>query len=91
MRSATSVGDIEALRELVLRQKPNQCQPDMFDNDQRAKEATARHTEQWLAAVDFALKTHQTAFAIVPTDKLFAPDGWLADLRARGYDVQEPQ
>lgn len=91
LANAWSVGDIEALRELVLRQKPDQCQPDMFDNDQRAKEASARHTEQWLAAVDLALQTYQTAFAIVPTDRLFAPDGWLTALRARGYEVQEPQ
>jgi uncharacterized protein YbaP (TraB family) len=91
LANAWSVGDIEALRELVLRQKPDQCQPDMFDNDQRAKEATARHTEQWLAAADLALNTYPTAFAIVPTDRLFAPDGWLTALRARGYGVQEPQ
>ena len=91
LANAWSVGDIEALRELVLRQKPDQCQPDMFDNDQRAQEAAARHAKQWLAAVDLALKTYATAFAVVPTDRIFAPDGWLAALRARGYDVQEPE
>lgn len=90
LANAWSVGDIEVLRELVLRQKPDPCKSDMFDNDERAMQASARHTEQWLTAVDLALKTYQTAFAVVPTDKLFAPEGWLAALRARGYEVQEP-
>jgi hypothetical protein len=62
----------------------------MFDNDQQAREVTAHHTEHWLIAVDRALKSRETTFALIPADKIFAPDGWLTALRARGYDVQEP-
>jgi uncharacterized protein YbaP (TraB family) len=87
---AWSVGDIDALREVALRQKPDTCVLDMFDNDLQARDVTAHHTEHWLAAVDLALKTRKTTFALVPADKIFAPDGWLTALRARGYDVQEP-
>jgi hypothetical protein len=78
------------LREVALRQKPETCALDMFDNDRQARDATAHHTEQWLAAVDLALKTRNTTFAFVPADKIFAPDGWLTALRARGYNVEEP-
>jgi uncharacterized protein YbaP (TraB family) len=88
---AWSVGDIDALREVALRQKPDTCVLDMFDNDQQARDVTAHHAAQWLAAVDLALKTRQTTFALVPAEKIFAPDGWLTALRARGYDVQEPR
>jgi hypothetical protein len=84
------VGDIDALREVALRQKPDTCVLDMFDNDLQARDVTAHHTEHWLAAVDLALKTRKTTFALVPADKIFAPDGWLTALRTRGYDVQEP-
>ena len=88
---AWSVGDTGALREAVLRQKPDTCVRAMFDNDRQASEVTAHHAEQWLSAVDLALKTYPSTFALVPVDKVFAPDGWLTALRARGYDVQEPQ
>jgi uncharacterized protein YbaP (TraB family) len=90
LEDAWSVGDIDALREVAFRQKPDTCVLDMFDNDQQSRYVTAHHTEQWLAAVDLALKTRNTTFALVPADKIFAPDGWLTALRARGYDVQEP-
>jgi len=90
LEHAWSVGDTYALREVALRQKPDTCVLDMFDNDRQARDVIAHHTEQWLAAVDLALKTGSTTFAIVPGDKIFAPDGWLSALRARGYDVQEP-
>jgi uncharacterized protein YbaP (TraB family) len=90
LEDAWSVGDIVALREVALRQKPGTCVLDMFDNDQQGRDVTTHHTEQWLAAVDLALRTRKTTFALVPADKIFAPDGWLSALRARGYDVQEP-
>jgi uncharacterized protein YbaP (TraB family) len=90
LEDAWSVGDLDALREFALRHNPDTCVLDMFDNDQQARDVTARHTEQWLAAVDLALKTRKTTFALVPADKIFAADGWLTALRARGYDVQEP-
>jgi len=86
-----SFGDMDALREVALRLKPEACVVAMFDNDQQARDATAHHTEQWLGAVDVALKTYKTTFALVPADKIFAPDGWLTALRARGYDVLEPR
>jgi hypothetical protein len=87
---AWSVGDVDTLREAALRQKPDTCVLDMFDNDRQATYVTAQHTEQWLAAVDLALGANKTTFALVPADKIFAPEGWLTALRARGYEVQEP-
>jgi uncharacterized protein YbaP (TraB family) len=40
---AWTVGDIDALREVALRQKRDTCVLDMFDNDQQARDVTA-HT-----------------------------------------------
>ncbi|HEY4341367.1 MAG TPA: TraB/GumN family protein [Steroidobacteraceae bacterium] len=85
---AWAVGDLETLRQVV--RKPDACVLDLFDNDAQAQDATAHHTAQWLAAAEAALKTRNSTFALVPTDEIFAPDGWLAALRAAGYDVQEP-
>ena len=90
LEGAWSVGNIDVLREAARRQQSDTCVLDMFDSDQQGAYAIAHHAEQWLAAVDAALKTYTTTFALVPADKIFAPDGWLTALRARGYEVQEP-
>ncbi len=89
--NAWSVGDIEALRALLQKQQPDDCMPAMFDTEERATEAVTQHTGQWLAAVDLALRTRETSFALVPMAKLLEPDGWLTALRARGYVVEEPR
>ena len=91
LEDAWTIGNIDALREAALRQKSDTCVLDMFDNDQQGQYAIAHHAEQWLAAADFALKTYTTTFALVPADKIFAPEGWLSALRARGYQVREPR
>ena len=90
LENAWSIGDVDALQEFVLRQNPDTCVSDMFDDDRQARAAAARHAEQWLAAADVALKSRKTTFALVPAHKIFAPDSWLTALRARGYDVQRP-
>jgi uncharacterized protein YbaP (TraB family) len=90
LAKAWSMGDIDALRELVLRQKPYECLLAMYDSEQRAKDMIARHSAQWLATAQLALKSRQTSLALVPIEELFTSDGWLAALRARGYQVQEP-
>jgi hypothetical protein len=86
---AWAVGDLEALRQVA--RKPDACVLDLFDNDAQAQDAIAHHAAQWLAAAESALKNRDSAFALVPADEIFAPDGWLAALRAAGYDVQEPR
>ena len=90
LANAWATGDIGALQQLVPRQKPYLCLPALFDSDQRAKDIVARHREQSLAATEQALKARKTTFAVVSMEELFAPDGWLATLRARGYGVKEP-
>jgi hypothetical protein len=87
---AWSVGDLETLQKVALRREPDACVLDMFDNDRQARDVIARHAEYWLAAVDLALKTNETTFALVPAGEVFAPEGRLAALRVRGYDVQGP-
>jgi hypothetical protein len=89
--NAWSLGDVEALRKLLLRQKPDECLPALFDSDQQARDTAAEHTEQWLTAAELALRSRQTSFALVPMAKLLAPDSWLTALRARGYSVQGPR
>lgn len=45
---------------------------------------------EWLLAVEQALLNNETTFALLNMDELIKPDGLLAQLRARGYQIDEP-
>jgi uncharacterized protein YbaP (TraB family) len=94
--NAWSVGDIDALRQLVpvFALQPahgeSKCSVALYGGEQRANEFVTRRTEEWLSAAERALKKNRSTMAVVPMAELFAPDGYLAGLRARGYEVVEP-
>ncbi len=94
--NAWSVGDIAALRKLVPvyalqpTHHENKCTVALYGGEKRANEFVARRTEAWLGAAELALRENQSTMAVVSMAELFAPDGYLAALRARGYKVVEP-
>jgi len=45
----------------------------------------------WIEAAGKSLAANRTTLAIVPLSKLLRDDGYLARLRARGYEVQSPK
>ncbi len=53
-------------------------------------EYKAKRTATWLDEAERALRENQTTLAVVPISELFA-EGYLAALRARGYEVVEPK
>ena len=96
LANAWSVGDIPALRQLVPlyalqpTHQENKCTVALYGGEQRANEFVARRTEAWLNAAERALRENKSTMAVVSMAELFAPDGYLAGLRARGYKVVEP-
>lgn len=96
LANAWSVGDIPALRQLVPlyalqpTHQENECTVALYGGEQKANAFVARRTEAWLAAAEQALRKNQSTMAVVSMAELFAPDGYLARLRARGYKVVEP-
>jgi uncharacterized protein YbaP (TraB family) len=96
LANAWSVGDIPALRKLVPRyalqptHQENECTVALYGGEQKASEFVARRTEAWLSAAEQSLKKNKSTMAVVSMAELFAPDGYLALLRARGYKVVEP-
>ena len=94
--NAWSVGDIDALRQLVpvYALQPdhheNKCSVALYGGEQRANEFVARRTDVWLSEAERALRENESTMAVVSMAELFAPDGYLAGLRARGYKVVEP-
>jgi hypothetical protein len=49
-----------------------------------------RANEEWLNAAEEALANNETTFALLTMDQLIKPNGLLEQLRARGYEIQEP-
>ena len=96
LANAWSVGDIAALRQLVPvyalqpTHDENKCTVALYGGEQRANEFVARRTAAWLREAERALRENQSTMAVVSMAELFAPDGYLAGLRARGYKVVEP-
>jgi uncharacterized protein YbaP (TraB family) len=96
LANAWSVGDIAGLRKLVPQyalqpgHQENKCTVALYGGEQKANEFVARRTKAWLAEADRALEENKSTMAVVSMAELFAPDGYLAALRARGYEVVEP-
>jgi hypothetical protein len=53
-------------------------------------DVVARAKQMWLDAVENALATNASTFAILPITELLAEDGLLSKLKAKGYEVREP-
>ena len=57
---------------------------------ERAAQIRADLIETWLRAADAALAKNRCTFAVLPIGEATKPDGWIARLRERGYEVEEP-
>lgn len=97
LANAWSVGDISGLRQLVPEYglftagfRATACSisdhPSQPPTDARVDQRTAA----WLQEAERALRENASTLAVVPIPELFADDGYLAALRARGYGVTEP-
>jgi hypothetical protein len=98
LANAWAVGDIAALRELVpsysfsrdgFRSGP--CADAMHGGEKQAREYKIRRTQAWLAQAERALQKNRSTLAVILMSELFAPDGYLAALRAKGYGIVEPE
>lgn len=91
--NAWAVGDIAALRAQALADTTTaqlyaNSWPYLDNADLVA--LTVETDTKWLNAADRALRTNRTTVATLPIFMLLRPDGLLAALRARGFEVIEP-
>lgn len=86
-------GDLATLRALPPAVDEPECMNLMEGTrlDALAEQEEALFREDWSGIVDWLLLTHETSFTTLPIEKLFDPDGVLADLRRKGYTVEEPR
>jgi hypothetical protein len=98
LANAWAVGDINALRELVPLYsfsrdgfRSGECAAAMHGGEQQAREYKERRIQGWVAEAERALKKNRSTMAVVLMSELFEPDGYLAALRAKGYEITEPE
>ena len=91
--SLWSLGDVEGLRRMPYADQRVACfDAVMSVPELRAQVLKLREqlVDKWLSAAQHSLATNDTAFAVLPISQILESDGWLARLRAQGYEVDEP-
>lgn len=93
--NAWSLGDIDAIRKLKFPDKKQSCNAAILDSKwlgslKGAGDLQQRVKASWLAAAEKSLEANKSTFAMLPVWELLAPDGLVATLHARGYQVDEP-
>ncbi len=88
-----ATGDIEKLKGEKTFGDPDLCVdavtvvPSLHAEFDKIK---AQTSNDWLRAVDSALRTNESTLAVLPLAEFLGPDGMLEKLRAKGYEVVEP-
>ncbi len=93
--NAWAQGDTEGMRNLQARNTQwSACNAAMTGNAVARKigmtDIEQRVQRKWMEAVEAAMSRNKTTFALLPVSQLLAPDGYLADLAAKGYMIEEP-
>jgi hypothetical protein len=92
--NAWAVGDVAKLRELAPVDQASACIAVVFGSSvvqsRGLGDLPERSAAAWLAAAEAALARNASTVAVLSIDRILAPDGYLAQLRARGFVVEEP-
>ena len=87
--NAWALGDVEALRRFDYPDPQGDCLA-MLVSAAGLDELRNRVYAQWLVEAEAALAANETSFAVLPMRELFAADGLLAQLAAKGYAITAP-
>lgn len=93
--NAWSLGDTEAIRKLNFPDQKQSCNAAIFDSKwmsglKGAADLQQRMKTSWLTAAEKSLASNTATFAMLPMSDLLNPDGLVAALRAKGYQIDEP-
>ncbi len=89
-----SLGDIVGLRSLPYPDEEVACL-DAFlavpEFREQFESARTRIAQLWLSTAEAALDKNVSSFAVLPISVLLKQDGLLDQLKAKGYEIQEPR
>jgi hypothetical protein len=94
--NAWANGNIADLARLDLAQRDDVC-ADAVLNSSLAKTTPAfqnvreRIRANWMKTAEKSLADNTSTFALLPMKDIVAPNGYLADLKAKGYTVESPK
>jgi hypothetical protein len=92
--NAWATGDVAKLRELAPVDNASACIAVVLNaqvmQDRGAADWPALRAAAWLSAVEQALARNASTVAVLSIDQILKPDGYVAQLRARGYVVEDP-
>ncbi|HTE42108.1 MAG TPA: TraB/GumN family protein [Steroidobacteraceae bacterium] len=92
---AWAIGDLETLRRIPsLPSFQNTCTAAILQSEAAAPywrgDLQERLSASWLKTIEESLDVNDSTLAVLPIDELLSSTGRLADLRNKGYVVQEP-
>jgi hypothetical protein len=93
--AAWAKGDVQAMMALNYRDRDEACQ-NVITNSEFVKGQTAlqsmhaRMQVAWLGAAETALAANASTFGLLPLHEILDPNGYVAALRAKGYQVEAP-
>ncbi len=92
--NAWATGDLQALRTLPKSDRRDACVAALtsagFARTLGLNDVVNKLEATWLRAARAALNTNAQTFAVLPMDELLKTDGYLAKLKAEGYQVDPP-
>lgn len=91
--NAWATGDMPALSQLPYPDEAAACGEAVLNSElvreQGWQDMPARMEAAWLAAAEAALTNNPSSFALLPMPHITKADGYIAKLRAKGYEVSE--
>lgn len=92
--NAWAQGDMQRINFAVIERREKAC-ADVFSNLELARQHGLPDIHRsirtrWMEEAEAALKRNQTTIAIVPMQHMLGPNGYAAQLKAKGYEVVEP-
>jgi hypothetical protein len=92
--NAWATGDVAGLRQLTHVDNASACIEAVMNaqvmQDRGYTDWPERLGAQWVAAVEDALARNTSTVAVLRIGQILDPDGWVGQLRARGYLVEDP-
>jgi uncharacterized protein YbaP (TraB family) len=92
--NAWATGDVGTLRALAPVDNASACIAVALNaqvmQDRGYTDWPARRAEAWLDAVEAALAGNRSTVAVLSIEQILKPDGFVAQLRARGYEIGDP-
>ncbi len=92
--NAWAVGDVARLRALAPVERASACigvvLESSFMQQRGYGDVLVRAKSAWVAAVEQALERYPSSVTVLAVDEILKPNGYVAELRQRGYEIEEP-